>query len=606
MKQPKTILTYAVTLIVGLLIGYLIFSGSGIADPHAGHAHAEGATDENTVWTCSMHPQIRQNEPGICPICAMDLIPASSGGADSGDQYTLTMTPEAVRLAEIRTTEVRLDAPMKQLRVPGLVRVAEDRLSVVSAQFSGRVVSQRADYTGRIVRKGEPLLSIWSPELIAAQRELLDASNVSDHTGLEDMDHENMKNMDDVLLMAARSKLRFWQLTDEQILEIEKGGKVMNEINILAPRSGVIISRNVRPDDVIDPGMILYEIADLSKVWMEFEVYEQDLGLVRPGVGVRFGAQGSGDERLLGTVSWVDPILDVDRRTTRARVEVDNPEGKWLPGMLLSGIIEVPMGRGQVVIPETAVLWTGRRSVVYVADESSGDPLFTFKEVVLGDRVGDDRIVASGLTPGQHVVTNGAFKIDAEFQLRDKFSMLNRGLDVRRAVLEGAQPGSLVDADGNELSSLRDQTSAAFRTELDALLEGYFEVKDALFASDANAAMRQVRGLRQVLGSVRGEGLGGEAREQWTLYRERLRDVVEAWMQSGDIEQQRSRFFELSRTMFEVVERYGVNGVVWHQYCPMAFDNSGATWLNRREQIENPYLPETMAGCGEVLSRVSL
>ncbi len=606
MKQYKTVITYGVTLIVGLLTGYLIFSGSGVADPHAGHAHAEGSTEENTVWTCSMHPQIRQNEPGICPICAMDLIPASSGGSDSGDQYTLTMTPEAVRLAEIRTTEVRSEAPVKQVRVPGMVRVAEDRLSVVSAQFSGRVVTQQADYTGRIIKEGEPLLSIWSPDLIAAQRELLDAAKVSDHTGMEDMDHENMDNMDDVLLMAARSKLRFWQITDEQITAIERGGVVLNEVNILAPRSGVIINRNVRPDDVISPGMVLYEIADLSKVWLEFEVYEQDLSLVRPGVRVRYGAQGLGDERLSGTVSWVDPILDVDRRTARVRVEVNNGEGRWLPGMLLSGIIEVPMGREQVVVPESAVLWTGRRSVVYTAADDSGDPVFTFKEVVLGDRVGDNRIVTSGLEPGQRVVTNGAFKIDAEFQLRDKFSMLNRGMDVRRAVLEGDGPGALIDAEGNELSSLRDQTGAAFRSELDGLLDGYFKVKDALFASDANASMREVRGLRQVLGSVQGEGLGGEAREQWTLYRERLRDVIEAWMQSGDIEQQRSQFFNLSRTMFEVVERYGVNGVVWHQYCPMAFDNTGATWLNRREQIENPYLPETMAGCGEVLSRVSL
>jgi Cu(I)/Ag(I) efflux system membrane fusion protein len=606
MKQYRYFFTYIVTLFVGLLIGYLIFSGASAVDPHAGHAHADGSTDENTVWTCSMHPQIRQNEPGVCPICAMDLIPASSGGGDPGDQYTLTMTPEAVRLAEIRTTEVRLDAPSKQIRVPGVVRIAEDRLSVVSAQFSGRVVSQQADYTGRRIQLGEPLLSIWSPDLIAAQRELLDAAEVSDHTGMEDMDHDKMENMDDVLLMAARSKLRFWQLTDDQIKSIERGGTVLNEIYILAPRSGVIITRNVRPDDVINPGMVLYEIADLTKVWLEFEVYEQDLGAVRPGVRVRYGAQGSGDERMSGTVSWVDPILDDERRTARIRVEVENADGKWLPGMLLSGVIEVPMGREQVVIPESAVLWTGRRSVVYVADESSGDPLFTFKEVVLGDRVGDDRIVASGLEPGQHVVTNGAFKVDAEFQLRDKFSMLNRGLDVRRAVLEGERPGSLIDSEGNELSSLRELTGAAFRSELDELLDGYFKVKDALFASDANAAMREVRGLRQVLGSVEGEGLGGEARDQWTLYHERLRDVVEAWMQSGDIEQQRSRFFDLSRTMYEVVERYGVNGVVWHQYCPMAFDNSGATWLNRQESIANPYLPETMAGCGEVLSQVSL
>lgn len=605
MKRFTSILTYVAPLLIGILLGFVIFSGSGSSDTHDGHAHAD-SMDENTIWTCSMHPQIRQNEPGTCPICAMALIPASSGGADSGDQYTLTMTPEAIKLAEIRTTPVRLDAPVKQVRVPGVVRIAEDRLSVVSAQYSGRVVRQQADYTGREVRQGEPLLTIWSPDLIAAQRELIDAARKSDHTGMEDMDHEKMENMDDVLLMAARSKLRFWQLTDEQIRGIEQAGVVMNEIEILAPRSGVIVARNVRPDDVIDPGMVLYEIADLSRVWLEFEVFERDLGLIRPGVSVRFGAQGSGAERLTGTVSWVDPILDESRRTKRVRVEADNRDGTWLPGMLLSGVIEVPMGRGQVVIPESAVLWTGRRSVVYTASEGSGDRVFTFREVVLGDRVGDDRIVASGLEPGQHVVTNGAFKLDAEFQLRDKFSMLNRGIDARRAVLEGARPGSLIDSEGNELSSLREQTGAAFRGELDQLLNAYFLIKDALFSSDANAAMRQARNLRQVLTSVQGAGLNGEARDQWTLYRERLRDVSEAWMQSGDIEQQRSRFFDLSRTMFEVVERYGVNGVVWHQYCPMAFENTGATWLNRRENIENPYLPETMAGCGEVLSRVSL
>jgi Cu(I)/Ag(I) efflux system membrane fusion protein len=601
----KQWIIYGTLLCAGLLMGYLMFGRTGNVDSHAGHGHTTGQTDENTVWTCSMHPQIRQSEPGMCPICAMALIPASGGG-DTGDQYTLTMTPEAVRLAEVRTSEVRSGAPVKEIRVPGAVRTAEDRLSVVSAQVSGRIVRQMADFTGKRVKEGEALLTIWSPDLIAAQRELLDAARMSDHTGMEDMDHESMENIDDVLLMAARNKLRFWQLTESQIRAIELGGEVLNEIAVLAPRSGVIMSRNVRPDDVIDPGMVLYEIADLSRVWMEFEVYEQDLSLVRTGQRVRFGAQGSGNERLTGLISWKDPMLDVSRRTARIRVEVDNSSGEWLPGMLLSGVVEVQGRQNAVLIPESAVLWTGTRSVVYTAVESAGDPVFTFREVVLGDRVGSDRVIVSGLQPGERVVTNGAFKIDAEFQLRDKFSMLNRGLDVKTAMLAGEQAGSLVTGSGAVLTSLRSQTGSAFRTELDGVLNAYFDIKDALFGSDANASMQGVRGMGQVLAAVAGVGLQGGAQNEWRTYRQKLRAQLDAWQQSTDIEQQRARFFELSRILYEVIERFGINGVVWHQYCPMAFDDSGATWLNRRETIENPYLPETMAGCGEVLTRVSL
>jgi len=233
-----------VVLMVGLIIGYLLFGGNaGVSEDHSGHAHAQGEST-GEIWTCSMHPQIRQNGPGQCPLCGMDLTPVNSGGSDGDlDRFTMMMTPEAVNLAEIRTTEVISGKGEKLIRVPGKVVVPETGLSVVSAQVSGRVMRQMADFLGKSVSEGDVLLTIWSPELISAQRELIDAVRVSDAVSVAGVSEGDSvavlgggtstgewsggDGLEDAFVEAARNKLRFWRLTDEQILRIEQRGEVL-------------------------------------------------------------------------------------------------------------------------------------------------------------------------------------------------------------------------------------------------------------------------------------------------------------------------------------------------------------------------------------------
>lgn len=654
--MKKSLLNYAGVLLIGLVVGYLLFGRSGAVDTHEGHAHtmADGSSSsgEEVIWTCSMHPQIRQSSPGKCPLCAMDLIPAASGSG-SEDRYTMSMTQEAIKLAEIRTAMVVVGEAIREINMPGEVKVSEAGLTSVTAQFSGRVVSQRVDFVGRSVRRGEELVRIWSPEIILAQQELIDATgSVDEEQGL--FAGTDARAMGVSMAEAARNKLRFWQLTEEQIAAIERDRVVMQQIPFYAPSAGVVLNRNVRVNDVIEPGMVLYEIADLSKVWIEFDVYERDLGLIREGARVRFGAGGLAGERMSGRVSWVDPIVDRERRAARVRVEADNRDGSWRPGMIVHGTLEVGLGGGKVLIPNSAVLWTGRRSLVYVASIEDDTWVFESREIVLGDRAGDHSVVLDGLKEGEHVVVNGAFKVDAEFQLRDKFSMMNRGTTGSLSASlgrsgDGSQPVSLgrsgngslspssagaqggvgmsgpngisesggqsvgratasditgIRRDVSGLAGLHGSVGQDFLVKLEGLLDGYFEIREALFSSNGTEAARRVNGMRQRLGSLDGRELRGQSQSIWLGYQQDLMELLTTWPDDSQLEHQRVSFYELSELLNEIVTRFGVQNVVYQQYCPMAFNDIGATWLSRSDRIENPYLPETMAGCGEVLVKI--
>lgn len=599
-KSPY--IRYAVILITGIIVGALLFgSFSRTIDDYAGHDHEAGEAGEDTIWTCSMHPQIRQSEPGTCPICAMALIPAASGGSE--DAFTLIMTNEAVRLSEIRTSVARKEKPSKIIRLNGRVVPAETQTSVISASFGGRITSQDVNFTGAQVQAGQVLATIWSPELITAQQELLDA------LALKDRYPETVE--------FARRKLRFWNISNEQIAAIENRGSILSEFPILAPRSGIVIARNVKPEDVVQSGLVLYEIADLSSVWLEFEAYEQDLSWIRSGQTVRYQAISRPGEEFGGIINWIDPLLDPDRRTVKVRVEVANQNGVWRPDMLVSGQIrsEALSGSEVVVIPSTAVLWTGPRSIVYVSVPDTEVPTFESREVMLGERTGDFWIIRSGLSEGDVVVTNGAFKIDAEFQLRDKFSMMNRepgvGATVQghqhsslQSTLSTSKPGDVIRSDGNIMTSLREFTNEAFRSKFDEILTAYFDGKDALIQSNPEISGIHAAKLYGQIESALFQSLGGDASGIWMAYRDDLLKEVDLWRNTRELSVQRDQLHKSSIILYEVAQRFGVKNVVYRQYCPMAFNDEGATWLSIREEIENPYLPDTMLGCGEVLTRV--
>jgi membrane fusion protein, copper/silver efflux system len=577
--------THFIILLVGLFLGSLLFGGlwrssGGSADPHAGHAHATGEVE---VWTCSMHPQIRQGEPGICPLCGMDLIRAANGG--STNEFTLTMTREAVRLAEIRTYEIVEKSPDFKVRAPGRVVADETRLSVISAHVAGRITSQNVNFTGAQVRKGDVLAKLWSPELVTAQQELIDA-NLYGET------YPEMKE-------AARQKLRFWGISDAQIAQIESMGKVEREMAIVAPRQGVVISRNVVPEGYVQPGTVLYEIADLSKVWLEFELFEQDAAQIQVGNRIEYSSVGLPGEVFESKVAWVDPVMDPARRTVRIRVEEDNRAGRWRPDMLVEGEV-FHAGRGRaadVVVPGSAVMWTGTRSLVYVVVPNSDEPTFESREVVIGERAGDFRVIREGLSVGERVVVNGAFKIDAAFQMQDKFSMMNRGVEM-------VDPAARHSEGHDELSDYSEDVDAEFLSDFTGLVKIYIAMKDHLVASDLHQTTQKAQEFVAKLQSIGEHRLQGAAHEAWMTSYKNLGGHSRPLAAASSLENARTEFRYLSDLLVVASKQFGVEGVVYRQYCPMAFDDEGGYWLSDSEEIENPYLPETMLGCGEIIELI--
>ena len=391
------------TLLVGILLGRWFFSGpASEPDDHAGHA-ADG-----TIWTCSMDPQVRMTEPGSCPICGMDLIPLRQLEGDHA-AMEVHLSPAAQKLAGVRTAVVGEGAVERQVRLTGKVQPDERRVYSQAVHVPGRIEKLAVSYTGQSVREGQELAVIYSPELLTAQQELLQAYAM----------HEERP----VLYDAARQKLRNWRISDHQIDAVIANGEPQERFSIHADVSGVVLEMNGALGDYVSRGDILYQIADLSKVWVLFDVYESDLPWVKPGVEVEFTVRSIPGETFKGTISFVDPVIDPGARAARARVEVPNPDGRLKPEMFVNGVVRGQRsgGTSEIVVPRSAILWTGERSVVYVAGEHG----YQLRQVTLGPSLGDSTVISAGLSTGEEVVVKGAFSVDAAAQLEGKPSMMD-------------------------------------------------------------------------------------------------------------------------------------------------------------------------------------
>ena len=414
--QKNKILQPVLLIMIGLLAGWLIFGGSS-PETHHNHDHEHaGATDESHVWTCSMHPQIRMDEPGDCPICGMDLIPLRSGGSTSGAEVpsdAMRMSEEAIALANVQTSVVSRKNPVKEITLYGVIAPDERSLQSQTAHIGGRIEKLFVDFTGETVRSGQPLVTIYSPELLTAQQELLEALK--------------LEKTQPQLLMAAREKLRLWKLTDDQIAKIEASGIVSPTIDIKSTTSGIVMSRKVSEGDYVSSGGVLFDVANLSKVWAMFDAYEMDLAFLKVGDRLDFTVQAVPGKVFSGNISFIDPILDKTTRTARVRVEIPNPNLLLKPEMYANATVTARLQQynNQIVIPQSAVLWTGKRSIVYVSLSGYDTPVYQLREVELGPSLGNSYVVLDGLSDGEAIVSNGAFAIDASAQLEGKRSMMN-------------------------------------------------------------------------------------------------------------------------------------------------------------------------------------
>jgi len=319
MHTIKNNFKWAITvLIAGIFLGWLFFHSSGnntipATQEQTGHEDHDQGEETATVWTCSMHPQIRKDKPGKCPICAMDLVPLSDGQSDleDVDPDEIQMTASAAKLADVQTLLVEKGIPGKELFLQGKVQADERRISELTARFGGRIEKLFISFTGENVRKGEKLATIYSPELVTAQRELLEATGYKDSRP--------------ALYTAARGKLRLWDLTGEQIDEIVEKGEPQLYFDILSPISGTVMKRHVALGDYVKEGSALFEVTDLTHVWIMFDAYESDLAWIKTGDKVNYSLQSLPGKSFEGRVAHIDPFIDPATRVAKVRVEQNNP-----------------------------------------------------------------------------------------------------------------------------------------------------------------------------------------------------------------------------------------------------------------------------------------
>ena len=406
--MKKSIIRYALFAIGGLLLGWILFHDKG--DQKDGHVHSE--EESETIWTCSMHPQIKMKEFGLCPLCAMDLIPLTQGGSTS-DSMAVHFTEEAAALANIQTSIVTRQNPVKEIRLYGKVQTDERLKQSQTSHISGRIEKLMINFTGESVKVGQTLALVYSPDLVTAQQELLEAAKE--------------KSLQPEIYQAAKDRLKQWKLTEKQISGIESSGKIKENFEVVSGTSGVITAKRVNTGDYINQGTPLFDVADLSGLWVLFDAYETDIPFLKKGDKINYTLQAVPGFNFSANILFIDPVIDPVTRVAKVRVEVSNKSGNLKPEMFATGIVNANLNgyKDKLVIPGSAVLWTGKRSVVYVKQADQDEPVFLLREVELGPALGDSYIINSGLEEGEEIVTQGAFSVDAAAQLEGKPNMMN-------------------------------------------------------------------------------------------------------------------------------------------------------------------------------------
>ncbi|UZR93018.1 efflux RND transporter periplasmic adaptor subunit [Chondrinema litorale] len=581
--QSKNILV-VVSLLVGLLLGWLFFSSNNEME----HNHSTGEnTSSASSWTCSMHPQINLPEPGKCPICGMDLIPKSDLSATDDSPIRLQMTAQAVNLANIQTTTVGTEASNgesnKSILLNGTVQEDERKIYSQTAHFAGRIENLAVNFKGDYVSKGQTIATLYSPPLVSAQQELLES-------------HKLFKNQPEII-ESAREKLRRWKLSDEQIAKIESSKEIITTFPIKSNFSGVVKELKVSLGDHLMEGEVMMTISDLSHLWVEFEVYESELPFIHVGDEIEFTVNGIADKTFKSKITFIDPIIAKDSRIATVRTEVSNIGRQLKPEMYARGKLVAKSNNGSkttqmLTVPRSAVMWTGKRSLVYVSITDAQVPTFEAREVTLGLALEDAYEILDGLKAGDEVVTNGTFTVDAAAQLNNKGSMMNRDVMVKNASHEH----HMIDM---EMPDFSDSTKPEFKKKQEEFLNEYFELKNALVTSEYELAKKHNAQMLKLI-----EGLASVNSAEADEYLKKQKSIIikhsKAINQAKNIDAQRKYFIELSQAIIALRKAFGGEENLFVQYCPMADNNNGAYWLSQNKEVRNPYYGDMMLTCGEV------
>jgi len=528
-------INYGLILALGIFLGWVLFHSSDNRNEINNH---QTEVTQGTIWTCSMHPQIRMEQSGKCPICGMDLIPLVQSGSSHTDPDAIHLTKEAAALANVLTTKVSRQNPVKKVRLYGKVQVDERLFQSQVAHVPGRIEKLFVNFTGESVRKGQKLAEIYSPDLVTAQQELLETVKT--------------KHLQPELYEASKEKLRQWKLTDEQIGLIESSGKTIYNLEVLSNTSGTVTTLRVRAGDYVSSGTALFEIADLSHVWILFDAYETDLPFIQQRQNVKFSVQAIPGTDYSGNVAFIDPVIDPVTRVAKVRVEANNLNGKLKPEMFATGVVSSYMKEYQnnIVIPKSAVLWTGKRSIVYVREPGTDEPVFNLREIGLGPMLGDSYVVTDGLSEAEEIVTSGTFSVDAAAQLEGKPSMMNPpGGKVNSMpgmiMPEDSKSGANQDMAGMNMSENKGPEQGKktvnmnFIMQLNNILDQYIILKNSLVHDDSMKVTQDSKNIQNVLLKVDMKLLSGDDHVKWMEISGNISKSLTAIINTDDLNQQR-------------------------------------------------------------------
>jgi len=442
-------------------------------------ASAAGAKEEQ-LYTCGMHPQVIEHHPGNCPICGMkltpvrkqaatkapaaerklkyykstmnpgevspgpakdsmgmDMVPVYADEAAAAESSAITIDPVTMQNMDLRTGLVTRGPLRRAVRTVGVVDFDETALAEVTTKFRGWIEKLYVDATGKQMHRGEPLFEIYSPELYLAQTEyLLTLDSPTNQSGVAT----------ELRKTAAMTKLRYWDISEDQIAELERTRAPKKTLRMNAPRDGVVVEKMVVEGQMVDAGMKLYRLADLGTVWVQSQVYEQDLPLVRLGQDAMVSLSYLPDRKFRGRVTYIYPTVDDKTRTAKVRMEFHNPGYFLKPGMFTTVELAAEVSPSVLLVPDSAVLRSGENNTVFVALEGGK---FEPRTVALGQRAeGNLYQVLSGLSEGERVVTSGQFMLDSESQLREAIQKMRQPREgpgaserAERGSVEREQPG---------------------------------------------------------------------------------------------------------------------------------------------------------------------
>jgi len=547
-----------------------------------GHKESDqlvAVTDESgkiQYYTCGMHPWVILPAPGDCPICHMKLTPIDP------DKFTgeITIDPVVVQNIGVRIAPVTTGPLTRTIRTVGTVDYDERTVRDVNVKISGWIEKLHVDFLGAKVKKGEPLFELYSPQLYASQKEYLLAWR------------NRNKPSSANLIETARTRLKYFDITDEQIAELQKADKPNKTMTILSPYTGVVISKHANEGMKVDPGMLVFRIADLSKIWVQVTLYEYQLPYVSEGMKAIMSLPYVPGQTFEGKVLYIYPYLDVKKREVQVRLEFENPNDLLKPGMFANVQLKNTLADEKTLAPRSAIIDTGERKVAFV---SLGEGKFEPRDVKIGVTTGNGDVeIISGLKPGEMVVTSGQFLIDSEANIREALAKMIRG------DLASEQEASAEVAGASALKELPAPVAKA----LEKLLTAYFAITDTMANDKTDGVAENARAIAAAIDEMIKTEIPG-APHFWHKHEEQIAGARGAALKladAADLKAARLQLAELSTSLEPLILDTGIppsfGKEVQLLHCPMYRSGQGGTdWLQPAGDVRIPYYGSKMLGC---------